>query len=99
MKAPQLMKIEINSQQTTGHGDNIIVGRFKDTEGEFDLTFYRNPKNSKLWGTEYYSGKNYIVGSNDRSFSRNWARWKDLPKLFTPLAKRLKDIHEEVFKK
>lgn len=86
--------IKIN---TYNPGYVIVVGRFvKENGEEADLTFYEKEKAPELWGHEYYSGENYIVGSNEKSYSRNWIRGNSLPKKFKAMANELKNVRTPI---
>ncbi len=79
----------------------IIIGECveyqdDDTEVRKDITYYRFRKKPR-WGTEVYTGKNYIVGSSASSYSKNYVYWKGMPKKYLPIAKILQKKWKEVY--
>lgn len=93
----QLYDIKVNSPKTTGHGDNIIEAKIKTPDGIFMITYYVMNKPYSGWGTELYTGSNYVVGSTKRSWSRNYKSWKGLPDKWKLVAQRLKELHRKKF--
>jgi len=93
----QLYDIKVNSPKTSGHHDNIIEGHIKTPDGIFVATYYELRGEPSGWGTEIYTGSNYIVGSTKKSYSRNYKSWRGLPDKWKLVAKRLKDIHRKRF--
>ncbi len=90
----KLLATKVNSPQTTGHRDYIIEGKIRDDDGQIKtLTYYEVAGDRSRWGSEYYSGRNYVVGSTSPSYSRNYTGWKGLPARYLPIVKRLKVIH------
>jgi len=68
----------------------IVQGTFvKENGEEAQLTHYAKIGAPEMWGNEYYSGENYIVGSKEKSYSRNYVRGNGLPKKYREMAKEL----------
>jgi len=88
----QLYDIEYRSVKEI----NIVSGNIKTPDGIFDVTFYTDDKD-KSWGTELYTGSNYVVGSTKRSWSRNYKSWRGLPDKWKLVAQRLKELHRRRF--
>ncbi|MDP3013232.1 MAG: hypothetical protein Q8M92_03255, partial [Candidatus Subteraquimicrobiales bacterium] len=63
-------------------------------DGIFLVTYHTI---DKTWGTEIYTGSNYVVGSTKRSWSRNYKQWKGLPDKWKLVAQRLKELHRKKF--
>ncbi len=72
----------------------IAKGNIKTPDGIFQVTFYTD---NQSWGTELYTGANYIVGSTKRSWSRNYRSWRGLPDKWKLVAQRLKELHRKKF--
>jgi len=53
------------------------------------VTFYKGKENPEYWGTEIYSGPNYIFGTVGRSWSKNYKKNKGLPKKYHHIHKEL----------
>jgi len=78
-----------------GYHADIISARVLDDGIKKNITFYKQKDSKKYpWGTEVYSGKNYIVGSTASSYSRNYPKWKGMPKKYIDVAKKLRTIHK-----
>lgn len=90
-----IRNIETHSPKKDGYAYNIVTGMY----GRYMLTFYVNPQNPDEWGTEIYAGENYVVGSKDRSWSRNYKRWRKLPEKWMPVAMALKNLHRKRFRR
>jgi hypothetical protein len=85
-------KITINSPQN-GYTYNIVQ---ENVDGIL-VTYYVHPLKSDDWGTEIYSGENYVVGSKQRSHSRNYKHWNGLPRKWLQIAMQLQLKHQEIF--
>jgi hypothetical protein len=72
----------------------LVSGKIKTSDGTFLVTYYTD---NVSWGTEIYKGKNYVVGSTDKSWSRNYRRWVHLPDKWVSVASRLRSIHRKRF--
>lgn len=72
----------------------MVKGHIKTPDGVFEVTFYTDYIS---WGTELYTGSNYIVGSTKRSWSRNFRSWRGLPDKWKLVAQRLKELHRKGF--
>jgi hypothetical protein len=86
-----LVRIKKNSLKRTGHAFNIVVGESIDKTRAVDVTFYQNPSNKRDWGTEIYWGRNYIPNTNQRSYSKNYRNWHNLPSKYKKIAKTLRN--------
>jgi len=93
----ELYDVKINSPQQGGYAYNIIEGKVRTPDGVFMVTFYRHPTGRGDWGTEVYTGENYIVGSKKKSWSRNFHHWASLPDKWVAIAMALERKHKEVF--
>ena len=60
------------------------------------VTYHRTHKTG-AWGTELYTGSNYIVGSTKRSWTRQYKMWRGLPDKWKLVAQKLKEIHGKKF--
>ena len=86
-------KIVVRNPENHNPDYLIIEGTFVKENGEnAQLTYYEKIGAPELWGNEYYSGENYIVGSKENSYSRNYVRGNGLPKKFKEMAEELKTI-------
>lgn len=86
----RVQRIRYNSP-ATGFKAYIVEALVSDPElGKFILTFWRE---GGRWGSEFYVGKNYIVGSSRRSYSRNYTSWRGIPSKYRALAGRLRRLH------
>ena len=94
----KILKTERHDKHHGGYFHNIIVFYINEDGIKKLITFYQHPTKKSEWGTEVYSGKNYIVGSHARSYSRNYYKWKDLPKKYLDIAKKLRKIHKKTYK-
>jgi len=63
------------------------------------ITFYRNPKDPLEYGYEIYMGSNYIIGSNKRSYSKQYKKGMGLPKQYKKIAIDLEKIHDNRYNK
>ena len=71
----------------------IVQGTFiKENGEEAQLTHYEKIGAPELWGYEYYSGENYIVGSSEKSYSRNYVRGNGLPTKYKKMAFELMNV-------
>lgn len=95
----KILNTRRHDEQHGGYLYNIIEADVIDNGVKKHITFYRHPKNKLDWGTELYSGKNYIVGSKRTSHSRNYRRWIKLPKRYLPVAETLEKIHSRTYRK
>lgn len=88
---------KVNAPWTTGHRDYIIEAKILD-DGQMKLiTYFEMAGKRSKWGTEVYVGSNYVVGSNARSYSRMYPKWKGLPEKYLSIVKKLKAIHKRKF--
>jgi hypothetical protein len=60
-----------------------------------NVIFYTNKQNGvEYCGVEIHQGKNYIVGSSDRSYSKAYTM-ENLPPKYEGVVSELKSIHEK----
>lgn len=88
-----LFDLKFNSPAHGGYAYNILEAKVRVGNKIYMVTFYRHPNNYDDWGSEIYSGKNYIVGSTDNSYSRIYQQWKGLPEKWRWITSQLNKIH------
>lgn len=88
---------EIHSPEHGGYKANIVSIVVDDNGIKKNVTYWE--ENGK-YGTEIYSGSNYVEPFNvkNKSYSRNYTYWKDLPVKWLPTAHSLRYRHQQVFK-
>tara|TARA_Y100000310_G_scaffold12718_1_gene13101 strand:+ start:992 stop:1297 length:306 start_codon:yes stop_codon:yes gene_type:complete len=87
----------VNAPWTTGHRDYIIEAKISDDHQTKLITYFEMARDRGKWGTELYSGRNYVVGSTSPSYSRMYPKWKGLPAKYLPIVKGLRIIHRRKF--
>jgi len=90
-------KITFHNPKETGHHDNIAIKRITVNGKPADVTYYEDPKNPENYGVEFYMGENYIVDSNDKSWSRVYKQLKGLPKGLESHVEELKEAHKKKY--
>lgn len=92
--AKQFIKTEIEQE---GRPYIIAEGYFKENGKVVNLTYYQSKTDPDEWGTEYYTGPNYVepYDSKAKSFSRNWKQWQKLPAKYALMAEYLKGMVNE----
>ena len=85
---------DINTSTSGGPEYNITEGYFYNEVGEkIMITFWENPTD-KTFGSEVYSGENYIIESTKRSYSRNYKSLHNLPKKYEGMVIELKKFSQ-----
>ena len=93
----KVLSVETHDKKHGGYHYNILVAECMDDGIRKDITFYVNPKKKTEWGTEVYSGSNYIVGSNSPSYSRNYKHWNDIPDKYLDVALMLSKKYKKIY--
>lgn len=73
-----------------------IVSFVLTVEGRDTLISYYEDNNHGTFGAEVYTGRNYVVGSRERSYSRNYKSFDKLPKKFVNAVETLMSCHKLV---
>ena len=95
--AVKILSTKVNAPWTTRHRDYIIEAKVLDDGVAKLITYFEMAGNRDKWGTEVYTGRNYVVGSSAPSYSRMYPKWKGLPVKYLPVVKKLRSIHKKKF--
>lgn len=93
--------VDEGKYQTNVHGekptDYKIICKIVRIGGKEAQVCYHETNDKKLKGVEVYSGKNYIYGSNDSSYSKKYDELSDVPVKYKSIVNELISAHHKKF--
>jgi hypothetical protein len=92
----KVIQTKFNSHKNHNHNADILEGKI-DKDSFITYYVYVNGKDIGKEGMEYYTGENYVVGSNKKSSSRNYSVDK-IPSKYKKAWDKLKLEYEEKHK-
>ena len=84
----QLTPLKVEYRESTGYC--FVHVEILDDGIKKHLDVYFDVRGGKDMGLEVYQGQNYVVGSKDRSYSRNYKHFKGIPDKYVALVKKMK---------
>jgi len=84
----QLTPLTVEYRQSTGYC--FVHVHILDDGIEKHLDVYFDVRGGKNMGLEVYQGQNYVVGSKDRSYSRNYKHFKGIPEKYRSLCNKMR---------
>lgn len=89
--------IEYNNPSNGGYRANITAATLLYKGKKIMVTVYSGVNDESYYGSEYYSGSNYIIDSSDRSHSRNFKFFNQLPSQLLPIVSELILLHNKKY--
>lgn len=95
------METELKNIEYTNSITNIntfyIVSALINYKGQDVLVSHYHNLNSGQSGLEYYQGPNYVLGSTNKSYSRNYKE-TEIPNPLKEVYSKLKELHQNNWK-